>query len=235
MIAEYLEIDHSHIKEGDSLFIRDDESHHLLNVRRVQINEKIMILNGKGIRLITTIKIIGKKEIELQVEKIEQAESRKLIDLYVGICAKEAMEEIIRMSVELGVTKVCPLISKNSQRILPNEDRIKRIVISALKQSNNPNMPVISTSIQLEKLNLETYSNVFLFSKNSSGQGKVKWSNGNTAILIGPEGGFTTDEEELMLARGNVLPVKFPSPILRSITAAPTSIGFVFSLINHFP
>tara|TARA_B100001029_G_C15022825_1_gene431699 strand:+ start:836 stop:1342 length:507 start_codon:yes stop_codon:yes gene_type:complete len=108
-------------------------------------------------------------------------------------------EWFLEKSIELGVGEITPIISRNSEREKLNYERLKKKMITALKQSQNVFLPKINQLIKFDKfinLNFKN-SQKFICHNNSSSAIELKnklRKNKNYIILIGPEGGFSNTE-----------------------------------------
>jgi 16S rRNA (uracil1498-N3)-methyltransferase len=211
--------------------ITGDSAHHL-NVVRIKENDEIILLNGNGKKGFAKIISTSKKEIVVKIERIEEAENKNKIEVVFSTPKKDASEDIIKFCVELGVSKIQPLTSKFSQSDFVANERMERIIESAMIQSNNLFWPEILPQISLEKF-LEINETKFVYFSSQPIENSLSInSNEKVKILIGPEGGFSPDESEKILLHKNVNQIHFNTPILRAPTAVATSIGYLLSLLN---
>lgn len=126
----------SQLKNSDTLTLNNREHHHLISVARIQEKEPIMLLDGKGTVATGLIRSIDSKETFIEITFIEKKEKPHHISIAMGLCKKEAMEIALKMSVELGVNEFIPLKTSFSQKNFIKEERVERVLISSLKQSN---------------------------------------------------------------------------------------------------
>ena len=218
-------------KENDlrSIIVTDDSAKHLIVVR-IRVNEEILVLNGCGQKALTKVMVIAKNYIELIVLSVEDAKPTHKINLAIANPKKEAFEDILKIAVELGIQNIYPLTSKYSQYSYIYNDRIQRILESALIQSNNPFLPAIHPQAELLDY-LESFDTpLYFFNSRQNNCGKPEKISKAQTILIGPEGGFSLTEEDLILSKHNVFSIHLPTPILRAPTAVASSIGYLLSL-----
>lgn len=221
------------LKENTSntIFVADESAKHL-HVVRVQLGEKILVLNGSGLKALTRVTGISKNQIELSVDSLtdltEDSKSNHKISLAIGNPKKEAFEDILKIAVELGVQNIYPLTSEFSQYDYLPSERVQRILESALIQSNNPILPIIHSQVSLD-LFLSNLNSPLYFFNCRLDCGKNDNISGEKIILIGPEGGFSVREEANILAKSNVFAIHLPTPILRAPTAVASSIGYLLS------
>lgn len=223
------------VEVGSEVLILDDQFHHLVKVARVKNQDEILLLNGQG--LICTVEIveIQKKKILSIVRKIEQTAKAESFDLLIGSCKKDYLEQILRMCVEIGVNQIGLFKSDYSQNQELREDRIQKILISALEQSNNPYKPniiEINTSDELQSV-CSSYDCVLWFNSHNRNAGNIDFKRINSAqkigILIGPEGGFSSKEESLMSRLPQFIEIHLEGPIMKAITAVPVAAGYLLA------
>ena len=209
----------------------NDEGVHHLNVVRARINDPLLLLNGRGGKLKTVIKSIEKKMVVVLVQDFEQIEENNDIILAIALPKKDAFEDILKMAVELGIRTIIPLSSQFSQYDYSENERTIRLVESALVQSNNPWLPKIKPQMKLaDFLSENTYPLAFFNSLPSPQKLDAQNVRFPLVILIGPEGGFSEGEINLIKSQKNVWEVHLPTPILRAPTAVCASIGYFLAL-----
>ena len=212
------------ISETDyEITIDGDEARHLIKVVRIKLNENILLNNGDGLGVIGKVIKIEKKSVDIEVINIKKEIK---IERSIALCMvkKEALELSIRQATELGVNKIFLLNSQYSQENSLKADRLEKIIVSAMEQSNNLFYPEIINS-ELSAFVSSNKEDVLLFTSQSSTVDKNKIHQ-KMIPLIGPEGGFSDDE--LNLFKGTVSNhIHLPTPILRASTAVPTCIGYL--------
>lgn len=221
------------LTKDDVLVIEGERAHHL-NVVRVKVQEVVKILNGKGKVARGVVKTISKNSISISILHLDHELPLHYLSLAIALPKKDAFEDILKMAVELGVEKIYPLKSEFSQYEYIQNERIDRLLESALIQSNNSSFPIISGQQTLEQF-LESYVGkvAFFNSQNSSISHLTQTS--ELTILIGPEGGFSSKEIDQIRSRPEIIEIHLPTPILRAPTAVAASVGYLLSTITPGP
>ena len=219
------------VKVGDFISITGDAAKHL-QVVRIKNFEEILVLNGKGLRVFATVENTSKNQIDLKAVKVEKTSSYHKIHLAIACPKKEAFEDILKMAVELGVEAIYPITSKFSQYDYIQSERIERILESALIQSNNSYLPIIYPQVKLENFVEQNILPLYFFNSLGGSSNNVEKRMGAKIILIGPEGGFSSDEVALILKKEQTFSIHLPTPILRAPTAVASSIGYLLYLDN---
>lgn len=218
-------------------YLQGDDFHHLINVARVKKGEKILILNGKGLKSLALVRDIKKNLVELEKIEVTFNPLRDQLHLVLGLPKREATENVLRLSTELGISKIHFFKSEYSQSDLVLNERVKKILISSLLQSNNPYL------IQLEKLKsisdlnqmLSQYDKILYFCSHQSlpSDAFISLAEAKRILLIiGPEGGFSPREEGVILNNQSVDVVHLKAHILRTETAVAASVGYVMGKIS---
>ncbi len=215
--------------EGQSeIKIDGEDFHHFANVLRIKQNEKLLVLNNSGTKYYCDIAQIDKKHLIIKKDYSVKEEIKNKITIAVGITKKDALEDIIRECVEFGIPELILLRTQYSQNIELSEERIEKIIKSSLEQSNNAFGIKISFQ-EFKSFDFSKFKNKFIFSLNNSKNEALSLnSNDECLILIGPEGGFSVDEEDSL--KNQFTPIKINSNILRAKTAAAVAFGFVSGL-----
>lgn len=216
-------------KKGESILIEGDSAHHL-NVVRARVGDELLLLDGKGNRVISKIQMIDKKHVGVLVEDVSVDDRKTKITLAVACPKKDAFEDILKMAVELGVDVIQPLSSQFSQFDYVENERTARLLESALIQSNNAFLPTIAKQQPLKNYLQSLSSPLYFFNSRP-----VTSSKGNSVpdsfhLLIGPEGGFSLEEADLISNYKETIQVHLPTPILRAPTAVSAAIGFILAL-----
>ena len=218
-------------KEAD-LLIEGDQFHHLKNVVRVKESQEVLLIDGKGRGRIYIINEMKKDSLLLgPTADFKESRSKIEIDFLIGKLKRDAMDLAIKQACELGARRILIADTEYSQSYPLKEERVERLVISAMEQSNNLIKPEV-LEIDLKDLNHGDYQNIILFSlkKNRQGFEVEETLKNNTLILIGPEGGFSSSEEEMIQAYPNTKIKSLSTPILRAITAVPCAMGYVLKM-----
>jgi len=213
--------------------LSDHAFQHVVKVLRMKLNSKLIIFDGKGNQYSAVLKEINKKNAFVIIdEKIEQkSESNLSIHLGLGISKGERMDYAIQKSVELGVTEITPLFTEHCVVNL-DEKRIQKrlkhwqgIIISACEQSGRSVVPHLNTATTLLKWADSTAQKCIVFDPLANATLKdISPENESINLVIGPEGGLSSNEISELNKKDNFQAVKFGPRILRTETAAVSAI-----------
>ena len=211
------------------------QSYYLNKVMRVKENEVFSLFNSNG-EWEAKVLSISKSIIEFKIIKqLRQKENiKKELWLAFSPIKSNYQNFMIQKATELGVTKFLPIIFDRTVVRKINKERLEKIIIEASEQSNRINLPKIEEPQSLNNF-LETNSiDLILTDLNSSNNkiDKSKLTDKPVCIIIGPEGDFSEDERQEILAFKGVQPIKINENILRSETAVISAISIINYVLN---
>ena len=229
------------ISSNLKIYIKDKQHHFLKNVLRAKINDKINIFNGISGEWETTIISINKKNTVLRVEEniIKMRKSHDIWLIFSPI-KQHRMSLAIQKATELGVSKIIPCITEYTNISTINIKNLYDNAIEAAEQSERLDVPSIENQVALKLLLSEWPSDrklLYCDEKNKNGKSIIetllsfKEHNYQWGVLIGPEGGFSDSEKELISKHNNVVMVSLGERLLRSDTAITASLFCVQELI----
>lgn len=228
--------------KNDNIIIDGDDVNHILNVLRMKKDDEIQVCNQvTGENYKARIVQYSKNEIECKIEeKIgKSTESNVHITLFQGIPKFEKMELIIQKNTEVGVNNIVPVIMERTVVKLDEKvaskklDRWQKIAEIAAKQSMRDIIPDVKSIIKTKEIDVDRYDVVLVAYENEEhnmlkaelkkleSQNKQEY---NIAIVIGPEGGISEKEIELLNEK-NVKFVSLGKRILRTETAGLVMAG----------
>jgi len=224
---------YSNFNNSDSDIILDEiDSKHLSKSLRKKMGDIIRITNGNGLEINGKIIRLG-KNIKVNVTNKKQ---HKKADISIHVAMSplknpSRFEWFVEKSTEIGISEITPIITKFSEKRKINIDRLNKIVISSMKQSNQFYLPKVNPITSFDdflKLNKD-YKLIAHLKNNNSFNKKSIANKDKIVIMIGPEGGFS-EEEILKASKEKVKEISFGKNRLRSETAGV----FAVSIINNY-
>ncbi len=204
--------------------ISGDPLHHLVNVVRLENDEELLLLNGSGFSVKTKVLEIGKKRLLLQKTEENITERKFVYDLALGIPKKDALELSLKQAVELGFRKIFLVRSDYSQTRLPEETRIRALLISALEQSNSTFLPEIEEA-DWNRVPWNDYGTVLVLDSQKGKDPFLPRQLTPALLVVGPEGGFSPAESSYFQGLKGIESLLLPTPIMRTPTAVATGAG----------
>jgi 16S rRNA (uracil1498-N3)-methyltransferase len=205
-----------------------DELHHALQVLRLGVGNKLYIIDGKGNLFETSIKEIlpKNKNCILKLEK-HTFFPKNNHHFHLAIAPTkntDRIEWLVEKATELGVHQITFLHTDNVERRHINIERLEKIAVSALKQSQQYYLPKLIDMTKLkdfflfENLKNNCYKSIAYLGKNTIPLNDNIPPKNNYCIMIGCEGDFSLREIDLSLENG-FLPVHLGDTRLRTETA----------------
>ncbi len=209
------------------IILKGQEMIHCVKVLRNKVGDNIYVVDGFGNLFYTEITSILSDQCHLKVLKIETIQKKIKVHLIISPTKNhKRIDWMIEKIVEIGVERVTFLISKNSVRRKINLNRLNKIALSAMKQTQNTFLPKIDDCISFQDIfniisSKEKYI-AHLNKKDNSHLLSVLKNNSSRCILIGPEGDFT-DEEVFDAINNGFEEVSLGSSRLRTETSGIVS------------
>jgi len=216
--------------------LEKSQSHYVNKVMRVKVNQTFSLFNSSE-EWEAKIKKITKGIVEFIVTKqLRHEENSKEIWLAFSPIKSNYFNFMIQKATELGVTKFLPIIFDRTVVRKINKDRLQKIIIEAVEQSNRINVPSIEKPQNLKKFLSENKNTIDLIFTDLNSENKKfdakKLKNKPICLIIGPEGDFSESERKEVLSFDDVKPIKINENILRSETAAISAISIINYLID---
>ena len=230
---------------GESLTLEPTASRHLVSVLRLKVGDTITLFNGQGGEFSCTLEQCSPKKVTAKVHGFEDIsrESPLNIHLGIGISRGDKMDWVIQKATEAGVTEITPLFTERTEVKLKGERAEKKIrhwqqvSASACEQCYRNQLPTLHSPITLNEWLREAQAEKKLVLHHRSQQTLSELSNQkaitSVALLIGPEGGLTTQEVELAEA-AQFLSLTLGPRVLRTETAPIIAIGIIQSLWGDY-
>jgi len=191
-------------KEGDSIFLTDGRGH-FYDAEITQANPKHCIVN-----ILKTIEEPKGWNFNLQ---IAFAPTKNI----------DRVEWFAEKATEIGIDRLSPILCQHSERKEIKNQRVEKILVSAMKQSQKALLPQLDEIRTFQELIRQDFSGQKFIAHCYSGEKKllkdVYKKGGNALILIGPEGDFSEKEVEEALLNG-FTPISLGESRLRTETAA---------------
>ena len=195
----------------DNYTFSETESKHIVRVLRLKSGELINIIDGKG--SFYTAKIINEnpKKCQVVVETIEKDYDKRDFNLSIAIAPtknNDRFEWFCEKATEIGIDKIIPIISFQSERRNIKPDRFKKKIISAVKQSLKAYMPEFTELVKFKDLIEKDFDGKKYIAHCNDAVKKINhlkdlYKKGeDVLVLIGPEGDFTPEEVEQAIENG---------------------------------
>jgi len=221
------------IVENSTNLLSKEHAHYLVNVMRLKRGSNVNFFNKNG-EWLSKIVFLDRDRVEVKfLNKIKESSKSTNVELAICLVKKTSMEIILQKATELGIAKIIPIISERTEVKDLNIERARKIVVEATEQSNQLNVPDIEEPQKLKDFINSLDSNTSLFFADINTEKKIDnkiiEKSKKISLLIGPEGDFSPNEREMILAKDNAISFSISRNILRTETAVISAL----SLINY--
>jgi 16S rRNA (uracil1498-N3)-methyltransferase len=197
-----------------------EEAHHL-KVLRLGPGDHIMAVDGRGTRATLAVDTLGKKEASARVVALESVQAPAPFLVACGLLqVKDRFEWAVEKAVELGATGIIPLLCDRSQRSFFTRPRVQAKADAALKQCKRAWQCAVLDPLTVEQaLAFARSAGCGIVLADAQGAAPAPTSD-SVAVFIGPEGGFSTREEQVLADSGDITRWVLADARLRAETAA---------------
>ncbi|MFZ3002611.1 MAG: 16S rRNA (uracil(1498)-N(3))-methyltransferase [Undibacterium umbellatum] len=219
---------------GAIINLPDEVAHHVF-VLRQNVGDNISIFNGEGGCYVATLTQVAKKNVQAEVKVFlpEECELPYSLNLVQALPEASKMDWIVEKAMELGVSAIQPLATQrcvvrlSAERAEKKQAHWQGIIIAAAEQCGRNRLahlsPVMNFNQWLEQQDM--HQRILLTPR--AEQSLADWSRHHPAqavsLMVGPEGGYSDEEENLAIKHG-VLALSIGPRILRTETAGLAAI-----------
>ncbi|TDE02759.1 16S rRNA (uracil(1498)-N(3))-methyltransferase [Flavobacterium sandaracinum] len=214
------------ITEATEIFSFDkEESKHIIKVLRKKDTDILQVTNGLGFLFTTEITLASDSKCTVKIISFEKAPPSKF-RLHLAVAPtkmNDRFEWFLEKATEIGIHEITPIICDHSERKVINIERFDKILLAAMKQSNEVYLPKLNNAVTFKEfINLKQEGLKMIAHCEETDKRTLKSvlkPNQELTMLIGPEGDFS--EKEIALALDNdFIPVSLGNTRLRTETAA---------------
>ena len=214
---------------GGSVRLEKGESAHLFKTLRASEGERCLLMDGRG--CIGEAEVSAGRMLILRSRENLPRPSGPALDLYLAPPRRQKMDQILKQCAELGVRRIVSMVCARSVS-LPGEDTVigrwSELMFEGCKQSGNAFVPETGASLRFcdAVKDASGCCEQCFFGSVAADCADDSFPSvcASAAWFVGPEGGFTAEEEDLMRAAG-FHPFHFGNWILRVETAAVCGIA----------
>ncbi|RZK43709.1 MAG: 16S rRNA (uracil(1498)-N(3))-methyltransferase [Pedobacter sp.] len=213
--------------DSEVFTLNEEESKHCSKVLRLGLGDRVHLIDGVGGLYEAEIFEVTKRNVQLRITNKQIEFGKRNHHLHIAVAPTkniDRLEWFLEKATEIGIDEITPIICDRSERRVIKQDRLEKVITSAVKQSltaYHPKLNPITPFSELIKMTfnggrfiahcIEDTEKEFIASLTSAHQSNL--------ILIGPEGDFSETEINLALLNGYKA-VSLGNTRLRTETAA---------------
>lgn len=221
---------------GANITLPPDQSHYLKNVLRMREGEKIRLFHADKGEWDGQVTTLGKKDVTvvLSAQRRLPTQSGRTLGLLFAMIKKEALDTVLVKATELGVTHLQPILTERTVVRGFNLPRAQILVREAAEQCERLTVPQIAEPVSLKQaISIWASKAQLIAAIEADTQAMLLHqyartvAEENVALVVGPEGGFTTAEQDWLRVQGKMQTVSLGPRIVKAETASLLGLGLL--------
>ena len=215
------------------------ESQHCVKVLRMRSGDKLTVTDGKGFFYDCELIDANSKGCTISVLNRYEVPTGRNFKLHIAFSPTKQMDRnewFIEKATEIGIDKFTPIYSNFSERKDIKTERLKKIAISAIKQSQQASLPEIDIQVSFNDfISMQFNSKKYIahcYNKPKTPLTQLYNKGDDALILIGPEGDFSEEEVESAIKNG-FEPISLGETRLRTETACLVAMHTIHVVNNQ--
>ncbi len=233
------------LSAGQAVALDEEQSNYLLRVLRLESGAEVRLFNGRDGEWDAALASAGKKAAVSPVtrRRIQPPAASPALTLLFAPVKKDETDLIVEKATELGAVRIVPVLTQRTQTRTVRLDRFRKIALEAAEQTERLDLPEIADLTTLDvALAALPPAAALVFCDEAGADPAAPWGGEDgragparrileslkgrdAAILIGPEGGFTSEERAFLRGRAGTYAVSLGPRILRAETAAVAAMA----------
>lgn len=229
------------LKEKETYSCTPNQMHYLVNVLRRGVGDDILLFNGYDGEWLAQIQNITKRTCILSIVDCVRGQSYGPdIEYHFAPLKRARLDYMVQKVTELGVAKLCPVVTRRTNTDKINLNRMRANVIEAAEQCGILHIPEIEPPQKLTHVLQHWQGNRSLIfcDEAAATTSPIEVLNqipkGPTSVLIGPEGGFDEGERNTLLSMPSVYTISLGPRIMRADTAAVAALSLVNAVLGDW-
>jgi 16S rRNA (uracil1498-N3)-methyltransferase len=217
------------LEAGAEFAASAEQAHYLGSVLRRASGDIVRLFNGIDGEWSSQLNFSRRDRLAFQVRRqIRPQASEAGPWLVFALLKRDATDLVVRQAVELGVSRVLPVITDRTNTARANETRLRSIAIEAAEQSERLTVPDLAPVTQLrEALSAWPFGRRLFVALERTGPAWPVTGSEAQALLVGPEGGFTAAERAHLEQLDFVSVISLGPYVLRAETAAAAGLALL--------
>jgi len=221
-----------------------DQTNYLVSVLRMKAGDSVILFNGRDGAWLARVTDPHRKGVRLELV-VQTAHQTDASDLWFGFAPLKTgrLDYLVQKATEMGAGAIQPVITRYTQVSKLKADKLAANIIEAAEQCEVLSVPQLQPEISLAELlagwrdqhGLRRLVFCDEAAVSASPVDLLGWLEGlPVGLLIGPEGGFSDEERQLLLAQPFVIAISLGPRILRADTAAVAALALVQATIGDW-
>jgi 16S rRNA (uracil1498-N3)-methyltransferase len=232
------------LTQGLEIKLGRDQANHLVNVLRRKEGDEVLVFNGHDGEWLARLADAAKKTAIVLIERrIREQPGAGDVHFLFAPLKHARLDYLVQKAVELGASRLCPVITRHTQVARINLERMRANVVEAAEQCGVLALPEVGEPVAFEAVAQSDPGRLLIFCDEDAdvkdpvaALAAARKSEGavSLAVLVGPEGGFAEEERALLLRRPNTLRLSLGPRILRADTAGVAALALVQAVLGDW-
>lgn len=220
------------------------QANYLVNVLRMEPGDVLLVFNGRDGEWQASLNAQGRKARSLRIgEPVRPQPERPDLHYLFAPLKHARLDYMVEKAVEMGVGRLRPVITQHTQVSRLNLERMEANAIEAAEQCGILALPAIDEPAELKPLldawqGREGNRRIVFCDEGETGADPLAilsaLESSPFALLVGPEGGFSSDERQVLRSRPFVTAIPLGPRILRADTAAIAALALVQAALGDW-
>jgi len=229
------------LEAGGTVALDRGQAHYLGHVLRLKAGDPILVFNGRDGEWSATLGA-QRRAMTLAVgaKTRRQTAAADLHYLFAPLKAAR-LDYMVQKAVEMGVSRLEPVLTRHGQVTRVNLDRMRANVIEAAEQCGILALPEVAAPVALDRyIAARDPARWLVFCDEDAATADPAAALAGVqpraplAVLVGPEGGFAADERAALLGQPNVVRLSLGPRILRADTAAVAVLAVIQTVLGDW-
>ncbi len=226
---------------GARVELGEDQAHYLVNVLRSKLGAEILLFNGRDGEWRARLTDAKKRSAVLEVlEQTRPQIAGPDIDYLFAPLKHARLDYMVQKAVEMGVARLSPVQTRRTVPDRVNLERMRANAVEAAEQCGILRVPEVLDLRPLERV-LDGWNpkRTLVFCDEGEDSASplavlAKVRRGPLAVLVGPEGGFSDEERQLLRSKPFVVALSLGPRIMRADTAAVAALALVNATLGDW-
>lgn len=212
---------------------------HLVHVLRCRTGDPVLLFNGRDGEWHAALARAGKDWVAALGERARAQPAPGDLHLLFAPLKHARLDYLVQKAVEMGVSRIAPVITRHTQVARVNLARMRANVIEAAQQCGVLALPEVAEPVDLPRA-IAGADRLLIFCDEEAELAdplaalRAAPQGLPPALLIGPEGGFAAEERAMLLRHPHVLRLALGPRILRADTAAVAALALVQAVLGDW-
>ena len=226
---------------GARLVCTSEQYNYLCNVLRLSDGASVLVFNGRNGEWQALLSGVNKRGARLDIQQQTRLQtSAPDIDYVFAPLKRSRLDYMVQKAAEMGVARLRPVLTQHTIAERVNLERMGANAIEAAEQCGILHVPTVQEPVKFERM-IEAWPSerALIFCDEdapvSNAIDALRYvPKGPLAVIVGPEGGFSTKERQVLRGKSFAVPISLGPRILRADTAAIAALTLVNAVLGDW-